>query len=78
MKRYFLWWVARPHDPNGGQWYGWKYLTDYEAFQEQLSIRTNTEDVSGLYRWIWDGSQWQYDARPDSALIAGSVQFAWL
>jgi len=78
VKRYFIWWVARPSEPNGGQWYGWRYLTDYEAFQEQLAIQTSTPDVSRLYRWIWDGSEWQYDTRPDGDLVTSGVHFAWL
>jgi len=80
VKKWFVWWVARPGETNGGEWYGPRYLTDAEAFQEQLDVQTHTSGVSRLYRWFWDGtgSEWQYDARPDSELVASGVRFAWL
>jgi len=80
MKRYFLWWIERPGEPQGGQWYGPRYLTDLEAFNEQLSIQTNTYNVHKLFRWFWDGSSptWTYDERSDGELATSGVRFAWL
>ena len=76
MKRYFIWWVARAYEPNGGQWYGPRYLTGTEAFQEQLSIQTNNANVTGLYRWVWSG-EWQYDTRSSGELLQSDARFAW-
>ncbi len=80
MKKWFYWFAERPGYVNGGEWYGPLYLTDSEAFNEQLSILTNTSNVHRLYRWFWDGSSptWEYDTRPDSALVSSDVKFTWL
>lgn len=80
MKKWFLWWAERPRYANGGQWYGPLALTDLEAFNEQLGIKTNTPGTVRLYRWYWDGTSptWTYDERPDSELISSGVRFAWL
>jgi hypothetical protein len=77
MKKWFYFWVARS---SGGQWFGPEYLTDREAFQLQLKIRTNTSDVEGIYRWFWmpPMTTWEYDTRPNSELISSDVRFSWL
>lgn len=76
MKKWFIWWIERL---GGGQWYGPRYLTDHEAFNEQLAIETGTPGVQQLYRWMWDGSTptWQYDTRSNGELLASDVRFAW-
>ncbi len=79
MNRWFYWWAERPGYLDGGQWFGPRYLTDLEAFNEQLSILTNTPGVRRLHRWFWDGTSptWTYDERPDSALISSGTKFVW-
>lgn len=80
MKKWFYWFIERPGAPDGGQWYGPRYLTDYEAFQEQLAIHTGTSGISSIYRWFWVPPMptWEYDTRPNSELISSSVKFSWL
>lgn len=80
MRKYFLWWVVRPSEQYGGHWYGPRYLSDYEAFQEQLAIYKGTSDVSEIHRWFWTPPMptWEYDTRPSAELIKSSVQFSWL
>lgn len=73
--KWFLWWVVKY---GGGQWYGPRNLTDYQAFQEQLAIYQGTDYVEKLYRLVWDGTQWNYDTRPDSELVSQSVKFSWI
>ena len=66
--------------PSPKDGYGPHYLTDYEAFREQLAVRTGAANVSGLYRWFWMPPMptWQYDERQDFELISSDVRFSWL
>lgn len=77
MKHYYYWWIERTD--GGGQWFGWELLGDEELWQFENDIERGTSNVRRLYRWLWTGSEWQYDTRSAAALYvrAGSQRFAY-
>lgn len=63
MQRWFIWWAERPGMPNGGQWVPMRWLADEQLWSYENDIERGTPGVTGLYRWLWTGSEWQYDDR---------------
>lgn len=65
---WFLWWAERPGMPNGGQWVPMQYLSDDQIWRYEADVERGTAGVAKLYRWMWTGSEWQYDTRNAIAL----------
>jgi len=68
---WLAWYVDRwPHDGSTGVWYTPRDpMTPADAWHEEFDIeRTNLGATP--FRWFWDGSNWQFDARPRSALLS--------
>jgi hypothetical protein len=65
MKNYYIWWIERT---GGGMWFGPKALSDEELWRFEYDVERGTPGVRYLYRWLWTGSEWQYDTRSAMAL----------
>jgi hypothetical protein len=79
MKNWFIWWIARKTYFNGkwsdsGTWYGMKYLTDREVWQEEFDIGRSNLDAT-LYRFRWNGEEWIWDKRTNVELMASGATF---
>ncbi len=72
---YYIWWVERSA---GGQWHGYVLLDDETLWRYEYDVQRGTPDVRRMYRWVWDGQNWQYDERSAQALYfkAGEQRFA--
>lgn len=76
MNNWYIWWIDRL---GGGQWHGPKLLGDEELWRYEYDVERGTVGVRWLYRWLWTGSEWQYDTRNAYvvAVRAGQQRLAW-
>jgi len=75
MKNWYLWWVARSYQ---GEWFGPLLLGDEEVWRFEYDAQRGTPGIIRMYRWIWNGQEWQYDPRTTTALYvqAGAQKLA--
>ena len=72
MRRWYFWqwWPIA----SGGQFRTWgpKYLSDKEAWNEQLAIFRNYPPAPGnFYRWVAPaGGTWRQDTRSDTTFLS--------
>jgi hypothetical protein len=76
MKNYYYWWIERT---SGGQWFGWELLGDEELWRFEYDVERGTPNVRRMYRWVWTGTEWQYDTRNAMTLYvrAGQQRMAY-
>jgi len=76
MKNWYIWWIDRY---SGSVWFGPKLLGDEDLWRYEYDIERGTSGVRQLYRWLWNGSEWQYDTRSVQALYvrAGQQRLAY-
>lgn len=78
MSSWYIWWIERA-PPYQGMWHGPRAFDDEALWRFELDIERGTPGVRRLYRWLWDGQNWQYDTRSAEALYvrAGQQRLAW-
>lgn len=69
---WYIWWAARPGMRDNGQWVPMRWLTDEQLWRYEDDVQRGTPGVTKLYRWLWDGTEWQYDERSAIALYVHS------
>jgi hypothetical protein len=74
-RSWFIWWIDRDWS---SYWFGPRYLSDEELWQFESDVERGTPGVRRLYRWVWDGSAWQYDTRSAVSLYvrAGEQRYS--
>ena len=73
MRRWYFWQWWPMHERGNFRVWGPKYLSDREAWNEQLAIFQNYPPAPGnFYRWYYDPSRdmWRQDTRSDTLLLS--------
>jgi hypothetical protein len=75
VKTWYFWWIARS---DRGEWFGPLELSDEEVWRFEYDAQRGTPGILRMYRWLWDGQNWQYDNRSATALYvrAGEQRLA--
>jgi hypothetical protein len=66
-KHWYYWLISKP---GSSRWYGPELLTGAQAYDLEIKTRLQNPGVR-LLRIVWDGRQWQLDARTSGQLALG-------